>query len=145
VSIGGGAHSLLSAFDSGVRTSIHDSPCWLLTADLRPVSPPSPGPGKNRAQPDRNSSNPSTPAAGPRGSGKPLRGPGPFADSDTLIRARPFIYDTGLAPAAAGAALAALGGLKAAPELVGEDRIERGVSGGMIVFDQAAIASMSGS
>jgi len=32
-------------------------------------------------------------------------------------RARPFIFDTGLAPAAAGAALAALGVLKATPEL----------------------------
>jgi 8-amino-7-oxononanoate synthase len=37
---------------------------------------------------------------------------------DHLVnRARPFIYDTGLAPAAAGAALAALDVIKAAPEL----------------------------
>src|SRR5580693_4877787 len=39
-----------------------------------------------------------------------------------INRARPFIYDTGLAPAAAGAALAALRVLKAAPELVGKVR-----------------------
>jgi 8-amino-7-oxononanoate synthase len=37
-------------------------------------------------------------------------------------RARPFIYDTGLAPAAAGAALAALRVLRAAPELAGQVR-----------------------
>lgn len=37
-------------------------------------------------------------------------------------RARPFIYDTGLAPAAAGAALAALRVLRAAPELAGKVR-----------------------
>src|ERR1700733_3360688 len=34
-----------------------------------------------------------------------------------INRARPFIYDTGLAPAAAGAALAALEGIKALPRL----------------------------
>ena len=38
-------------------------------------------------------------------------------------RARPFIYDTGLAPAAAGAALAALRVLKSAPELA--DKVRR--------------------
>jgi 8-amino-7-oxononanoate synthase len=37
-------------------------------------------------------------------------------------RARPFIYDTGLAPAAAGGALAALRVLQAAPELAGQVR-----------------------
>jgi 8-amino-7-oxononanoate synthase len=37
-------------------------------------------------------------------------------------RARPFIYDTGLAPPAAGAALAALQVVKAAPELPGKAR-----------------------
>lgn len=37
-------------------------------------------------------------------------------------RARPFIYDTGLAPAAAGAALAALRVLRAAPGLAGKAR-----------------------
>ena len=37
-------------------------------------------------------------------------------------RARPFIYDTGLAPAAAGAALAALRILQAEPDLVGRVR-----------------------
>ena len=37
-------------------------------------------------------------------------------------RARPFIYDTGLAPAAAGGALAALRVLREAPELAGQVR-----------------------
>jgi 8-amino-7-oxononanoate synthase len=37
-------------------------------------------------------------------------------------RARPFIYDTGLAPAAAGAALAALRVLRTTPELAGQAR-----------------------
>src|SRR3984957_19548896 len=39
-----------------------------------------------------------------------------------INRARPFIYDTGLAPAAAGAALAALRVLAATPELAGTVR-----------------------
>jgi 8-amino-7-oxononanoate synthase len=42
-------------------------------------------------------------------------------------RARPFIYDTGLAPAAAGAALAALRVLRAAPELAA--RVRRNAAG----------------
>jgi 8-amino-7-oxononanoate synthase len=41
----------------------------------------------------------------------------PAVREHPVNRARPFIYDTGLAPAAAGAALAALQVLKAAPGL----------------------------
>ena len=41
----------------------------------------------------------------------------PAVREHLINRARPFIYDTGLAPAAAGAALAALRVFKAAPEL----------------------------
>lgn len=46
----------------------------------------------------------------------------PAVREHLVNRARPFIYDTGLAPAAAGAALAALAVLKAAPELTGKVR-----------------------
>jgi 8-amino-7-oxononanoate synthase len=45
-------------------------------------------------------------------------------------RARPFIYDTGLAPPAAGAALAALRVLRAAPELAGKVRRNAAVLAG---------------
>jgi 8-amino-7-oxononanoate synthase len=41
----------------------------------------------------------------------------PAVREHLINRARPFIYDTGLAPAAAGAALAALRGLRVTPEL----------------------------
>src|SRR6202034_4506452 len=47
----------------------------------------------------------------------------PAVREHLINRARPFIYDTGLAPAAAGGALAALEVIKAAPEL--PDRVRR--------------------
>jgi 8-amino-7-oxononanoate synthase len=43
----------------------------------------------------------------------------PAVRAQLVNRARPFIYDTGLAPAAAGAALAALRIIEATPELAG--------------------------
>lgn len=46
----------------------------------------------------------------------------PAVREHLVNRARPFIYDTGLAPAAAGAALAALRVLRAAPELASQVR-----------------------
>jgi 8-amino-7-oxononanoate synthase len=54
-------------------------------------------------------------------------------------RARPFIYDTGLAPAAAGAALAALGLIEAAPELAG--RVRRNAA---ILADAVGVAAPAG-
>ncbi|MGD0702882.1 MAG: 8-amino-7-oxononanoate synthase [Trebonia sp.] len=54
-------------------------------------------------------------------------------------RARPFIYDTGLAPAAAGAALAALRVLKAAPELAGQARCNAA-----ILADAVGVAAPAG-
>jgi 8-amino-7-oxononanoate synthase len=54
-------------------------------------------------------------------------------------RARPFIYDTGLAPAAAGAALAALGLIEAAPELA--DRVRRNAA---ILADAVGVAAPAG-
>jgi 8-amino-7-oxononanoate synthase len=59
---------------------------------------------------------------------------------DHLInRARPFIYDTGLAPAAAGAALAALEVIRAAPELAG--RVRRHAS---VLAEAAGVATPAG-
>jgi len=46
----------------------------------------------------------------------------PAVRAHLINRARPFIYDTGLAPAAAGGALAALRILEAAPELAAQVR-----------------------
>ena len=54
-------------------------------------------------------------------------------------RARPFIYDTGLAPAAAGAALAALRVLEAAPELA--DKVRRNAA---ILADAVRVAAPAG-
>ena len=50
----------------------------------------------------------------------------PAVREHLVNRARPFIYDTGLAPAAAGAALAALRVIQAAPEL--PDRVRGSAS-----------------
>ena len=54
-------------------------------------------------------------------------------------RARPFIYDTGLAPAAAGGALAALRVLLAAPELAGQVR-----SNAAVLAAAAGVAAPAG-
>jgi 8-amino-7-oxononanoate synthase len=54
-------------------------------------------------------------------------------------RARPFIYDTGLAPPAAGAALAALRVLRAAPELA--DQVRRHAA---LLADAAGVARPAG-
>jgi 7-keto-8-aminopelargonate synthetase-like enzyme len=67
----------------------------------------------------------------------------PAVREHLVNRARPFIYDTGLAPAAAGAALAALGVLKAAPELVGEDRRDAAVLADATGADAPAGAVLS--
>jgi 8-amino-7-oxononanoate synthase len=54
-------------------------------------------------------------------------------------RARPFIFDTGLAPAAAGAALAALRVLKTAPHLAGKVR-----GNAAILADAVGVAAPAG-
>jgi 8-amino-7-oxononanoate synthase len=56
-----------------------------------------------------------------------------------INRARPFIYDTGLAPAAAGAALAALRVLAAAPELAGQVR-----ANAALLADAAGVGAPAG-
>jgi 8-amino-7-oxononanoate synthase len=58
-------------------------------------------------------------------------------------RARPFIYDTGLAPAAAGAALAALGILQGTPELAGRVRANAAVLAAAAGVDAPAGAVLS--
>lgn len=58
-------------------------------------------------------------------------------------RARPFIYDTGLAPAAAGAALAALRVLRAAPELAGKVRRNAAFLAGVAGVPEPAGAVLS--
>jgi 8-amino-7-oxononanoate synthase len=58
-------------------------------------------------------------------------------------RARPFIYDTGLAPAAAGAAVAALRVLKAAPELAGKVRRNAAIMAGAVGVATPAGAVLS--
>jgi 8-amino-7-oxononanoate synthase len=56
-----------------------------------------------------------------------------------INRARPFIYDTGLAPAAAGAALVALRVVEAAPELPGKAR-----RNAAILADAVGVAAPAG-
>jgi 8-amino-7-oxononanoate synthase len=63
----------------------------------------------------------------------------PAVREHLVNRARPFIYDTGLAPAAAGAALAALRVLKAAPELAGQVR-----RNAAILADAVGVAAPAG-
>ena len=63
----------------------------------------------------------------------------PAVREHLVNRARPFIYDTGLAPAAAGAALAALEVVKAAPELTG--RVRRNAA---LLADAAGVAGPAG-
>lgn len=58
-------------------------------------------------------------------------------------RARPFIYDTGLAPAAAGAALAALRILQGTPELAGRVRANAAVLAAAAGVDAPAGAVLS--
>ena len=63
----------------------------------------------------------------------------PAVREHLVNRARPFIYDTGLAPAAAGAALAALGVVKAAPELPDKVRLNAA-----ILADAVEVAAPAG-
>jgi 8-amino-7-oxononanoate synthase len=63
----------------------------------------------------------------------------PAVREHLVNRARPFIYDTGLAPAAAGAALAALRVLQAAPDLVSQVR-----RAAAVLADAVGVAALAG-
>ena len=63
----------------------------------------------------------------------------PAVREHLINRARPFIYDTGLAPAAAGAALAALQVVSADPDLVG--RVRRNAA---VLADAAGVGVPAG-
>jgi len=67
----------------------------------------------------------------------------PAVREHLVNRARPFIFDTGLAPAAAGAALAALRVLKAAPELADTVRANAAILAGAVGVAAPAGAVLS--
>jgi 8-amino-7-oxononanoate synthase len=67
----------------------------------------------------------------------------PAVREHLVNRARPFIFDTGLAPAAAGAALAALRVIKAAPELADKVRGNAAVLAGAVGVAAPAGAVLS--
>ncbi len=67
----------------------------------------------------------------------------PAVREHLVNRARPFIYDTGLAPAAAGAALAALRVVEAAPELTGRVSANAAILARACGADRPAGAIMS--
>jgi 8-amino-7-oxononanoate synthase len=67
----------------------------------------------------------------------------PAVREHLVNRARPFIYDTGLAPAAAGGALAALRVLAATPELPGRVRVNAATLAGACGLGDPAGAVLS--
>ncbi|HSV41585.1 MAG TPA: 8-amino-7-oxononanoate synthase [Nocardioidaceae bacterium] len=67
----------------------------------------------------------------------------PAVREHLVNRARPFIYDTGLAPAAAGAALAALQVIEASPSLVAQVHVNAGLLAEACEVDPPAGAVLS--